>query len=412
MGKITDIQIRHWLKAGVPVAKAQGDVPGLTFTLSTKGTAAWVLRYRIAGKQKELTIGRYPEYTIASAKTAAMEARAKIMTGVDVAREKRQGQIHRAGEKTLAELARDFMDKSFPGLAENTRRQRRHHIEDVIIPRLGSIPANAVNGSDVVDLLERVGRDSVHVAGLVRIALSEIFKHGVARRVVVSNPCTGIAVSAVCGPAPPKRHRLKLTESELRVLLPALDGGMSEAAALAVRVLLATCVRVSELMQAEWVDVHLDQATWIIPAPNAKSGKGVTIPLAPVVVEWFERLKVLSCGSRFVLPSTKANTHRTPDSIVRAINALTAKLPEVRRFTPHDCRSTARSHLAALGVPVLVAERCLNHALGGLVAIYDQHDYLDERRKALQLWADFLSCCESGLEWMPADNVVPIRAAV
>lgn len=412
MGKITDIQIRHWLKAGVPVAKAQGDVPGLTFTLSAKGTAAWVLRYRIGGKQKELTIGRYPEFTIASAKTAAMEARAKIMSGADVAREKRQSQIHRAGEKTLAELARGYMDKSFPGLAKNTRQQRRHHIEDVIIPRLGSLPANAVNGSDVVDLLERVGRDSVHVAGLVRIALSEIFKHGVARRVVVSNPCTGIAVSAVCGPAPPKRQRLKLTEAELRALLPALDGGMSETSALAIRVLLATCVRIGELLQAEWRDVKLDRAEWVIPATNAKTGRGVTIPLAPVVVEWFERLKLLACGSRFVLPGAKGKTHRTPDAIARAIDELTANLPEVRRFTPHDCRSTARSHLAALGVPVLVAERCLNHALGGLVAVYDQHDYLDERRKALQVWADFLTCCESGRDWMPADNVVPIRQAI
>ena len=412
MGKITDIQIRHWLKAGVPVAKAQGDVPGLTFTLSAKGTAAWVLRYRIGGKQKEVTLGRYPDFGIAQAKTAAMEARAKIMSGADVAREKRQSQIYRAGQKTLAELARDYMDKSFPGLAKNTRQQRRHHIEDVIILRLGSIPANAVNGSDVVDLLERVGRDSVHVAGLVRIALSEIFKHGVARRVVSNNPCTGIAVSAVCGPAPPKRQRLKLTEAELRALLPALDGGMSETSALSIRVLLATCVRIGELLQAEWRDVKLDRAEWVIPATNAKTGRGVTIPLAPVVVEWFEQLKVLACGSRFVLPGAKGKTHRTPDAIARAIDELTAKLPAVRRFTPHDCRSTARSHLAALGVPVLVAERCLNHALGGLVAVYDQHDYFEERRKALQVWADFLTCCESGRAWMPADNVVPIRQAI
>ena len=60
---------------------------------------------------------------------------------------------------------------------------------------------------------------------------------------------------------------------------------------------------------------------------------------------------------------------------------------------------------------VLVAERCLNHALGGLVAVYDQHDYLGERRAALALWADYLTACEEGREWMPANNVVPIRQA-
>ena len=97
------------------------------------------------------------------------------------------------------------------------------------------------------------------------------------------------------------------------------------------------------------------------------------------------------------------------------MNAMLHKLCDglkdtVRRFTPHDLRSTARSHLAALGVPVLIAERCLNHALGGLVAVYDQHDYLTERRAALELWADFLLACEEGREWVAAGgNVVPIR---
>jgi len=57
----------------------------------------------------------------------------------------------------------------------------------------------------------------------------------------------------------------------------------------------------------------------------------------------------------------------------------------VRQFTPHDLRSTARSHLAALGVNVIVAERCLNHSLGGLLAVYDKHDYLTERRAAVEV---------------------------
>jgi integrase len=79
------------------------------------------------------------------------------------------------------------------------------------------------------------------------------------------------------------------------------------------------------------------------------------------------------------------------------LNKLCVKLADkVRRFTPHDLRSTARSHLAALGVPVIVAERCLNHSLGGLLSIYDQHDYLTERRAALEHWTDFLVACGAG----------------
>lgn len=97
----------------------------------------------------------------------------------------------------------------------------------------------------------------------------------------------------------------------------------------------------------------------------------------------------------------------------RAINAQLHKLCDrlgdtVRRFTPHDLRSTARSHLSALGVSVIVAERCLNHEIGGLVSVYDQHDYLTERRAALSVWDEFLAACERGQPWI-AGKVIPMQ---
>ena len=111
MDRLNDIQIRHWIKAGNPVAKAQGEVPGLTFTLSAKGTASWVLRYRYGGRPREYTIGRYPEYSIKHAKEEALEARAKVQKGIDVARERQKDSIERAAAKTLRELANDYMEK-------------------------------------------------------------------------------------------------------------------------------------------------------------------------------------------------------------------------------------------------------------------------------------------------------------
>ena len=100
------------------------------------------------------------------------------------------------------------------------------------------------------------------------------------------------------------------------------------------------------------------------------------------------------------------DTHVSKDTIREAIGFwLDAEKPAVRRFTPHDLRSTMKSHMRALGVPRDISEMCLNHKLSGVEGIYDRHTYFDERKEALEKWARFLAACEAG------GNVVPIGAA-
>jgi integrase len=201
----------------------------------------------------------------------------------------------------------------------------------------------------------------------------------------------------------------------LRSLLPALAGGMTEQNALTVKLLLATCVRTGELIKAEWQYIDFDRAEWVIPDEHSKTKRGFTVPLSGAALTWFRRLEVLACGSPFVLPRRSGRGHggMNHSTLNVAVTSFCAKLEGVRPFTPHDLRSTARSHLSALGVSVIVAERCLNHSLGGMMAVYDQHDYLTERRQALRIWADFLTACESGEAWRPSsDNVVSMRRAV
>jgi integrase len=274
-----------------------------------------------------------------------------------------------------------------------------------------------VTTADVVALIETVKHRSV--AELVFTAVSEIFKHGIARHAVTANPCAGIAVSAICGKREPKRKRLKLTESELRIILPALDT-VGPQNALAVKSLLATCTRIGELAQAKWTDIDFDRGEWFVPDANSKTGKGFTIPLPAKAVDWFKALASFAYGSPYVLPARQARRKRAYGGEVHfertALDAMLHKLCDrlgdrVRRFTPHDLRSTARSHLAGLGVNTIVAERCLNHALGGLIVVYDQHDYISERRAALARWVDFIVACETGQEWRPnVENVVLMRS--
>jgi integrase len=354
---------------------------------------------------------------LAKARELATGERARIQQGADPARDKQQAKHAAATAKTFRQLALDYMEKVFPRLAENTVRQRGQQIRKLVLPKLGHLAARDVTTADVVALVEGVGKRSRNVAELVLTAVSEIFKHGFARHVVTGNPCAGISASAICGERVPKRPRLKLTEEELRAILPALPT-IGETNALAAKILLVTCTRIGELARARWDDIDLDRAEWRIPDANSKTGRGFTVPLPASAVQWFEALKPFACGSPFVLPARQERRRAHLGDVPfeqRSLNAQLHKLcdrlgDKVRRFTPHDLRSTARSHLAEFGVDLIVAERCLNHTVGGLVAVYDKHDYLTERRAALNLWASFVLACEKGQSWK-TDNVVPIRRA-
>lgn len=413
--KLDDVQIRHWIAAGEPVAKADGS--GLTFTLSAAGAAAWVLRYRHAGKPRELTLGRYPDLSLSDARSRARKERARIQEGRDVAVE-RQAKLRDAkSAKTVRELATDYMAKRFPHLSASTVKQRRHHIEDLILPRIGGLAIRDIGPQDIVQLLETLAeKKTANVVEVTATALNELFKHAQARRAVAANPCTGIRPASITGKPPAPRQRLKLTQTELRAVLPELTS-IGEWNALAVRILLATCVRINELVRAEWKDVDLERGLWTIPDETSKTRSGFVVPLVPAVVEWFKHLQVLACGSAYVLPArttTRARKHGGDwHCEQRAVNAMLHKLCDqlgerVRRFTPHDLRSTARSYLSDFGVAPIVAERCLNHRLAGMLAIYDQHDYLEERRAALTTWTAFLQACETGQEWR-RENIIPMH---
>lgn len=413
MSKLTDVQIRHWIKAGAPVAKSDGD--GLTFTLSAKGTAAWTLRYYISAKRKELTLGRYPDITLSDARKLATSKRAAVQQGTDVAREKQRTMNDAARAWTFKRLADDYLTRSASNLSPLTISGRRQQLRDYVLGRMCHQPAKEVTPADIVDIVERSGHKSLHVARLVLIAIREIYAHGVARHVVEANPCAHIQAKAIIGAPPSRRARIMLSDGELGAMLPALPG-IGRGNELAVKVLLATCTRIGELTRAEWSHVDFERKEWTIPAEHAKNGKQFVIPLTNQTAEWFMELKRLAFNSKYVLPIRIRQNGREGDAPMEAtsLNAAINRMCETlgdkcRRFTPHDLRSTARSHLAVLGVDVLIAERCLNHSLGGLVAVYDKHDYMAERRKAIALWSNKIQAIEKGAQLVPLKLVASGR---
>ena len=397
---LDDVQIRHWIAKGEPVAKSDGD--GLTFTLSKAGTAAWVFRYRNAGtRRKEVTLGNYPDLTLAAARKLARERRVEIDKGRDPAADKK--------------LERMRAQQAWTGrkLAEGTVYYRRWDIDKVIVPKLGSLEVRQIVPADIVHTLESSKR-SWTICKRILTSAKQLFGHACGKRLIDYNPCAGIELAALMGARPPVRKRVMLTEDELRTLLKDVDD-IGVANALALRIMLATCVRSIELKKDRWEHIDLELGTWWVPEESVKTRVGFQVPLTSTVVTWFQRLHDLAGSSPWVLPARTArrvrrqgDTHVGKTTLWAAITrAFEQGKIDVRRFTPHDTRSTAKGHMRNMGVANEITELALNHALKGMEAIYDVREEIPERRAALELWAAFISACEAGTPW----NVAPLRRA-
>jgi len=388
---LTDIQLRKWIRVGTPVAKSDGG--GLTFTFSAGGAATWVLRFRHGGRRQEVTIGRYPDTTLAAARLSAAKKRVALNDGVNPADEVRKTKAHR--DWTIRELIVDYRQLVLSDLAESTQCSYERNLKR-IENGMGAMSVQTVGPSDVIAQIERVSSGWVELFTLWCV-LRAIFKHAAGKKIVFASPCAGINLEAVIGKRPEVRQRLMLTVEEISKLM---NAEMKAENSLAVQILLATGTRSSELFTALRANVLVDEARWHIP--KSKTGPAIDIPLVADVIGWFKLLFELAGNSAYVLPARirarnnrfNGDAHLSKDSIRQAIDFwIEQHKPEIRRFTPHDLRSTMKSHMRKLGVTRDISEMCLNHTLPGVEGIYDQYNYYEERRAAYELWTQFIVAC-------------------
>ncbi|MFT3815554.1 MAG: integrase arm-type DNA-binding domain-containing protein [Acidovorax sp.] len=414
MGKrihlLDDIQIKHWMKQGTPIAKSDGD--GLTFTLSGPGTATWVLRYSLpGGRRRELTLGNYPDVSLAKARQLAREERAAIDRGDDPASRKQIVKMESKMSWTVRALIADFKEKKLvpEEFADVTIYYRKWDLENVILPKLGSMRVDKVTPAHIVHVIESAERTWT-VTKRILTTCTRLFAYACGKKLIYSNPAVGIDFTSLMGTRPPVRKRVMLSEEELCILLKDIeDIGIENA--LAFRILLATCVRSVELSKARWEHVDLVAGNWWVPDTVVKTRTGFLVPLTPTIVGWFKELKELAGGSEWVLPCRVerrrrrygGDMHVGSTTLWAAIRrAFVRGDIEIRRFSPHDTRSTAKGHLRNMGFSREISEIALNHVIKGVEGIYDVREEIPERRVALERWANFIAHCEETANSAPA----------
>ncbi|MSP27077.1 MAG: site-specific integrase [Methylococcales bacterium] len=410
MANLSDSQIKSWIKNN---DRFEGKADGNGLYLSYRKdfiTPRWNFRYRFAGKQRIMTIGLYGQLSLAEARKKAKELRASVTLGYDVASEKQERKtqaLAKMNAMTFGQLTEVYFEKMIVGKWKNAL-DLKVRIDKDIKPHLGDLAVEDVKPVHIDKMLHTIiERGSPTIANDILKWTKRVFDYAIKRHIVQYNPASAFSVSDAGGKSV-ARERV-LAKSELIALFSAMRDteGFTQTNLLTVKLLLLLAVRKSELIKAKREEFDLDAGLWYLPADRTKTNAAITIPLSLHAVDTLHALMALSVNSEWLLPARKVQQHKIPHIHENTLNMALAKIMPFMNesFYVHDFRRTARSHLAALGIESHIAERCLNHKLKGIEGVYNHHDYLDERRLALDLWAGLLTACEHGKDW----NVTPIR---
>lgn len=374
------------------------DGGGLFLELRPNGSKLWRLKYRFGGQEKLLALGQYPEVGREAARASRSEARAQLAKGVDpgLVRKALKRTRNVAAANTLEAIAREWLEKSSPNWAASYTAKVTGRLENDVFPWIGSRPISEIEAPEILDALRRIDtRGARESARRVRHCLGQIFRYAVATARATRDPAADLRGAL---PAPIKRNYPTLTEPDrIGELLRAIDGYQGTyATRAALQLAPLLFVRPGELRQAEWIEFDLDAAEWRIPPARMKLKKAAKlntrqphiVPLASQATAILSELRMLTGFGRFVFPGARSAGRAMSDNTVNA--ALRRLGFEKTEIVGHGFRHMASTLLNEQGWNPDAIERQLSHKPQGVRAVYNMAEYMPERRKMMQAWADHL----------------------
>jgi integrase len=374
------------------------DGQGLYLEVMPNGSKYWRFKYRFGGKEKRLAFGVYPVIGLKDARTKRDDARRKIANGVDPGFAKRAAKTAQAGAESFEAIAREWLEQTSAKRVQSTNDTIKARVEDDLLPWIGKRPIKDITAPELLAVLRRVeARGSLIVAKRLRQVAGQVFRYAVATGRAERDP-SGDLRGALKSPGAEKHFAALTTPAEVGTLMRAIDGYQGQfitRCALLLSPLLF--VRPGELRAAEWPEFDLDAAQWRIPAAKMKMRQAHIVPLSSQAVAILRELQPLTGegitakpdAPRYLFPGARTRTRPMSNNTVNAALRRIGYTGE--QMTAHGFRATARTLLAELGWKPDAIERQLAHkASGPLGAAYDRAQFLDERRKMMQAWADYL----------------------
>ncbi len=380
---------------------------GGLYLLVNKSGKYWRLDYRFAGKRRTMAIGVYGN---TGSKVSLKQARAKresakrlLEKNIDPSQAKQQERREKRTRQraiTFEGVAREWVQRNKVKWVPDYATRIQNWLNNDICPWIGSLPIDEIKAVDVLAVLRKAeSRGTITTAHKLRSIIGQVFRYGVATARISSDPSRDLR-----GALTPKvvKHRATITDAkrigELLRAIQGFEGTFVVRAALLLTPYLF--VRPGELRQAEWSEIDLEKAEWRIPAEKMKMRCIHIVPLCKQAVAILADLKKLTGSGRYVFPSIRTAARPMSNNTV---NATLRRLGyEKSEICAHGFRGMASTLLHEQGWPSDVIERQLAHQEGNDVKrAYNHAQYLPERIKMMQHWADYLDGLRDGADIIP-----------
>ncbi len=397
-------------KKGTRIERFDSGADGLCLRITDRGTKSWCISYYSPDadgepKHRRFTIGPWPTIGVARARDEARLIKSQARAGIDpkaereAARADRRTEAQTRARKTFKVIAENYITLEVPGL------RRGAEIEAIIrrefLPKWGNRQATDLRANDLTEIT-----DSLRTAGKPMAAhrvyetANRIFNWAIGRGDIESSPF------AVMKPPIKKKPRGRaLKEHEIKALWPALTG-LAYPFGPIQQLLLLLGQRRGEVAEMQWPEVDLKKREWTIPAERSKNDSEHIVPLPDAAIDILDSLPRFTEGDYlFTTTSGRRPVSGFSKAKLRTDQLLHDQDSPIADWRVHDLRRTCRTGMARLGVPEIVSERVLNHLPQGLGKIYNVHEYLDEKRDALDRWAQEVQ----NITEPPPGNVVKLK---
>jgi len=373
------------------------DGRGLHLVVMPNGTKTWRYKYRHGGKEKLLTLGAYPDLSLAQARQAHEDQRRKLQAGDDPSALRKADKLARqlAADNSFKEVACAWWEGWRVARSQRHALQVMNRLEADVFPAIGHRPVSEVQPLHLVQLMKSIAsRGALDVASRAVQTCGQVFRYAVAHGLAARNPAADIKPGDVL-PSRRGSNYARVDVAELPELLRAIEAYQgTPATRLAMRLMTLTFVRTSELIEAKWSEFDLERRRWDIPAERMKMKTPHIVPLSSQAIDVLKTLQIVSGNREYIFPGERnPRSHMSNGAILMALR----RMGYAGKMTGHGFRGIASTVLHEHGFEHVHIEIQLAHQERNAVsASYNHATYLQQREKMMQWWGDYVENCAKG----------------